>query len=118
MDEGVVAVMGYSLGGFLAVEAAMEEPLYFAGAAVAAGLDVGEPLRDRRGVPLMLFHAARDPVVSPVSTRRWGDNLARRGAEVRLSELAWSGHGFDQGVWCGVFAEATAFLEAAVGGGE
>ena len=25
MDEGVVAVMGYSLGGFLAVEAAMEE---------------------------------------------------------------------------------------------
>lgn len=112
MEAGSVAVMGYSLGGFLAVEAAMEEPIWSAGVAVAAGLDVGEPLRERRATRLLLFHAERDPVVSPVSTRQWAAGLERRGAEVSVRELPWSGHGFDRPTWCGIFSETTAFLDA------
>lgn len=114
MEAGRVAVMGYSLGGFLAVEAAMEEPVWSAGIAVAAGLDVGEPLRDRRGTPLLLIHAERDPVISPVSTRQWAGGLERRGAAVRVHELVWSGHFFDRATWCGIFSETTAFLDAAM----
>ena len=109
VDSGRVALWGYSLGGFLAVEAAMEDDIA-AAVSLAGGLDVGEAGRDRRSVPLLLLHSRRDPVISPASTRAWGEGLSRRGAAVEVTELDWEGHGFDRPTWCTVFAASQAFL--------
>lgn len=114
MDPGRVALWGYSLGGFLAGEAAMETDGVAAAVSVAGGLDVGEAGRDRRTIPLLLIHARRDPVISPMSTRRWGDGLRRRGALVEVQALDWDGHGFDRPTWCAIFGRTRAFLDRAL----
>ena len=114
MDAERVALWGYSLGGFLAGETAMESDGVAAAVSVASGLDVGEAGRAGRTVPLLLIHARRDPVISPMSTRRWGDGLQRRGAVVEVQALEWDGHGFDRPTWCGIFGRTRAFLERAL----
>jgi dipeptidyl aminopeptidase/acylaminoacyl peptidase len=111
VEPGRVALWGYSLGGFLAGEAAMEAGGVAAAVSVAGGLDAGEAGRERRAVPLLLIHARRDPVISPNSTRRWGDGLQRRGATVEVQALDWAGHGLDGPTWCDVFGRTRAFLE-------
>ncbi len=114
MDPERVALWGYSLGGFLAGEAAMEADAVAAAVSVAGGLDVGEAGRDTRTVPLLLIHARRDPVISPMSTRRWGDGLQRRGALVEVQMLDWDGHGFDRPTWCAIFGRTRTFLDRAL----
>lgn len=113
-EAGRMAVFGYSLGGFLAGETAMENPEFAAGVSVAGGTDVGEPERDRRAVPLLLIHARRDPAISPGSTRAWAEGLRRRGATVREHELDWEGHFLDGPTWCAVFETTRAFLDRAL----
>lgn len=113
VDAGHIAVMGYSLGGFLAGETAMAAETVEAGISVAGGLRVGEPGRARReGVPILLLHSRRDEVIPPSSTRDWGNGLTRRGAVVELQELDSRSHGLDHAHWCDAFARARTFLEA------
>lgn len=114
MDPERVALWGYSLGGFLAGEAAMESNGVAAAVSVAGGLDVGEAGRGGRAVPLLLIHARRDPVISPLSTRRWGDGLRTRGALVEVQALDWDGHGFNRPTWCAIFGRTRAFLDRAL----
>ncbi len=118
VEAGRVAGWGYSLGGFLSGEAAMESAAFTAAVSLAGGTDVGEPGRSRRGVPVLLIHARQDPVISPISTRQWGEVLRRRGADVELLELDWEGHGFDGPAWCAIFEASRAFLDRTVGAPE
>lgn len=112
VEAGRIAVMGYSLGGFLAGETAMEAETVAAGISVAGGLRVGEPGRARReGVPILLMHARRDDVIPPSTTRQWASGLERRGAVVELQELESRSHAIDHANWCDAFARARAFLE-------
>lgn len=111
MEPGRTALWGYSLGGWLAGETAMEAEGVAGAVSVAGGLDVAEAGRARREIPLLLIHARQDPVISPVSTRRWGEGLERRGARVEIEALDWEGHGFDGPTWCLVFGRTRAFLE-------
>lgn len=116
-DPARMAVWGYSLGGLLAGEAAMESDAIAAGVSLAGGTDAGEPGRGRRAVPLLLIHARRDPVISPASTRSWGEGLERRGAAVEARELDWEGHGFDRATWCAIFEATRGFLDRTIGTG-
>lgn len=111
MDPVRVALWGYSLGGFLAGETAMESNGVAAAVSVAGGLDAGEAGRGRRAAPVLLIHARRDPVISPTSTRRWGEGLQRRGGLVEVQALDWDGHGFDRPTWCTIFGRTRAFLD-------
>lgn len=118
MTGGRVGLWGYSLGGFLSGETAMAAEGVATAVSVAGGLDVGEAGREGRGVPLLLIHARRDPVISPGSTRRWGEGLQRRGAMVEVQALDRDGHGFDGATWCDVFGRTRAFLDRTLSGGE
>ncbi|HST92768.1 MAG TPA: hypothetical protein VLJ13_11290, partial [Brevundimonas sp.] len=95
----------------------MESELVRAAVAVAGGLDVWEAGRDRRAVPLLLIHARRDPVISPISTRRWAEDLQRRGAVTEVQALAWDGHALDRPTWCDVFTRTRTFLDRELAGG-
>ena len=110
-----MALFGFSLGGFLAGETAMESDAVAAAVSVAGGEDAGEPERTRRTAPLLLIHARRDPVISPASTRAWAAGLRRRDAEVLVREIDWEGHGFDASTWCAVMETVRAFLDQTVG---
>lgn len=114
-ERGRMALWGYSLGGFLAGEGAMESDGIAAAVSVAGGTDVGEPGRDRRAAPLLLIHARRDPVISPASTRVWAEGLARRGAVVETVEMDWEGHAFDRRTWCLIFDATREFLDRVTG---
>ena len=114
-DPARMATFGYSLGGFLSGETAMESEAVAAGVSLAGGTDVGEPERTRREVPLLLIHARQDPVISPNSTRAWAEGLRRRGATVELQGLDWEGHGFDRPTWCVIFDATRGFLDRTVG---
>jgi dienelactone hydrolase len=116
MERDRVALWGYSLGGFLSGETAMEADGVAAAVSVAGGLDVGEAGRGGRAAPVLLIHARRDPVISPASTRRWGEGLRRRGAAVEVQALDWDGHGFDGATWCEVFGRTRTFLDRVVSG--
>ncbi|WP_332656486.1 alpha/beta hydrolase family protein [Brevundimonas sp.] len=118
MEPGRVALWGYSLGGFLSGETAMEADAVAAAVSVAGGLDAGEAGRAGRPVPVLLIHARRDPVISPESTRRWGDGLRRRGATVEIQALRHEGHGLGRAAWCDVFERTRTFLDRALIGGE
>lgn len=109
-----VALWGYSLGGFLSGEAAMESDSVAAAVSVAGGLDVGEAGRDRRAIPVLLIHARQDQVISPGSTRLWATGLRRRGATVETAMLNWESHGFNHATWCDVFDHTRTFLERAM----
>lgn len=104
-----LTLWGYSLGGFIAVEAAMEGGAARA-VAVAAGTDAGDPQRSRRDLPLLLIHGRSDAVISPASTRRWAANLRQRGAAVSVRELGLDGHALDEAGWCEVFGATQAWL--------
>lgn len=106
-----VATWGYSLGGYVAVESAMAFEPAAAAVSLAAGTDVFPSGRGRRGIPVLLMHARRDPVISPVSTREWAGSLRVRSADVRTVALDRDGHGYDVAGWCDVFARTRAFLE-------
>ncbi len=110
--SGGVAFWGYSLGGFLAVETAMEGDEAVSAVALASGDVVGEPGRDERAMPVLLIHARRDPVVPAGSTRDWGAGLVRRGAQVDIQTLDWEGHGFDRPTWCDIFDRTRTFLDS------
>lgn len=111
VDADRVAVWGFSLGGFLAVDGAVdgEAPSRVA-IAVSAGTDVFEPSRGRRALPVLMIHGQADPVISAASMRTLAANLRRRGADVQVEMLETNQHGMT-GLWCDVFGLTRSFLE-------
>lgn len=110
VETARVAQWGYSLGGFIAVEAAMEGGGASAAIGVSAGTDVGQPGRARRSLPVLLVHSRRDPVISPSSTRGWARQLRRRDAAVDVRQIEREGHGYSRAGWCDVFALTRSWL--------
>lgn len=111
VHAGRVAVWGYSLGGFLAVDGAIDaEATARAAVAVSAGTDVFEPSRGRREAPVLMIHGEADPVISAASMRTLAASLRRRGADVEVQMLDTDQHGMT-GLWCDVFGRSRRFLD-------
>jgi dienelactone hydrolase len=74
IGEGVepsrVAVTGYSLGSYIAVDSALGGGRAAAAVGVAAGWDVYPPRPPRRRIPTLIVRAASDDHVTPSSTDR------------------------------------------------
>ena len=108
-DPNRLVAMGYSRGGYLAGEVAVRTTEIRAVVGVASAGNVSERNIVRRP-PVMLIHAARDPVIPPARTRRWARILQEKGVAVEIIELDLSRHGFTQEEWRGIFESADAFF--------
>ncbi len=113
VDPSRTGLWGYSLGGYLAADAAVDpSSTVRAAVGLAAGTDAWAAGRGRRRMPVLLIRARRDPVISPASTEELASSLRGRGATVEIQTLDWEGHGYDAATWCDIFRRSTAFFDA------
>ena len=112
-DQDRVAIWGYSLGGFLATDGAMDSssPARIA-IGVSTGTDVWRASRDRRALSVLLIHGRRDPVIRYNSMLSLAGNLRGRGAKVDTVLIASNQHPIAIDGWCDVFDHTRTFLDA------
>lgn len=111
IDPDRVGVWGFSLGGWLAAEAAMSHETLRSAVAVAAGTDVAEPKYGRRQVPILMINARGDPVISYGSSQEFARDLRSRGAEVDSRVLDSREHLFELPLQCQTFAWTREFFD-------
>lgn len=107
---GIVA-LGYSLGGYVVLEAAISSAEIDSVIAVAAGEDVERLRTSGRAPKVMLLEARSDTVVSHGSVNNWASRLARLGIAVERRRLRHAGHGLDDDAWAETFAIAQGFAQ-------
>lgn len=109
VDPMRLGAMGYSRGGYLAAEVAVQRTAIRAVVGVASAGNV-EPADILRRPEVLLIHADGDPVIPPERTRRWERILNAAGVPVRRIALRWSDHAFDTETWASIFATAADFF--------
>ena len=115
VDPKRIFILGNSMGGYLAYDAAMFQSEYFAAVAVhAAAIDpefesiIG---RATRKIPIAIFIGDRDPLV-PLAGVRWTrDRLKQAGFPIEYEEIAGHDHHYEQ-VADRLNREAWKFFEA------
>ena len=111
VDPARVGVWGFSLGGWLAAEAAMSHDSLRSAVAVAAGTDVSPAKYGRRTVPILMINARGDPVISYGSSQEFARDLRSRGAEVDSRVLDSREHLFELPLQCQTFAWTREFFD-------
>lgn len=111
IDPDRIGVWGFSLGGWLAAEAAMAHDSLRSAVAVAAGTDVSPPKYGRGSAPLLMINSRGDPVVSYGSSLQFARDLRGRGAEVETRVLDSREHLFEQPLQCQTFAWTREFFD-------
>lgn len=96
IDSSRIYLFGYSMGGYLAFDAAMLQSEYFAGAMVYAnGIEeeyYGIVDRAVRKVPIALYGGDQDQTYPIAGERRTHDFLVRKGFSVHYRELEGRSH--------------------------
>jgi predicted esterase len=115
IDPKRTYVLGNSMGGYLAYDAAMFESDYFAAVAVhAAAIDPdfdGILAKATRKIPIAIFIGDRDPLVPIASVRRTRDLLRSAGFQVEYEEIQGHDHQYELAA-DRINREAWSFFEA------
>lgn len=115
LDPKRLYVLGNSMGGYLAYDAAMFESDYFAAVAVhAAAIDPGYDgilAKATRKIPIAIFIGDRDPLVPLASVRRTRDLLRSAGFPVAYEEIEGHDHQYELAA-DRINREAWSFFEA------
>jgi len=110
VDRRRIGFFGYSLGGYLAVARAADDPRIGAVVELAGGIDPGYARKVRRLPPLLILHGTRDQRVPPTEAEAL-EQLARRiGATSEKKLYDGEGHILSGGAFVDVFARGTAFF--------
>ncbi len=104
-----LGAMGYSRGGYLAAEVAVQQTPIRAVVGVASAGNVRQREIVRRP-SVMLIHAAGDPVIPPRRTKRWARILGEQGVQVEIVVLNVRRHHFRPGEWTDIFERADGFF--------
>ncbi len=109
VDPERLGALGYSRGGYLAAEAAVQGTTIKAVVGVASAGNV-EPRNIVRRPEVLLIHARRDPVIPRERTLRWAGILRERGVPVETVVLPVDRHNFNAEEWSGIFERAEGFF--------
>ena len=119
IDQGIeprrTALMGYSLGSYIAVDGALGDSRAGAAIGVAGGWDVYVPRPPARRIPVLIVRAERDTHVRPFGTEQWRQFLTDRGVSVRMRLVRGAGHIMNQRQWDSVSSHALEFLDGNIG---
>ncbi len=100
VDPKRIFILGNSMGGYLAYDAAMFQSEYFAAVAVHAAAidpeDDGILAKAARRIPIAIFIGDRDPLVALGPVRRTRDVLRQAGFPVEYEELEGHDHHYEQ----------------------
>lgn len=110
-----VALFGYSLGSYVAVDTALGDCQAGAAIGLAGGVDVYPPRSPRRRIPVLIIRAERDTHVLPRNTAAWVSFLRDRDVNVRVQVVDGAGHLFTPPEWLDVFTRASGFFADNVG---
>ena len=113
IDPDRVALMGFSLGGRIAIWASLTrfQRLWLGGGRPFAAYLGAYPAscyitligeEDARGGPIRIFHGTRDAVVPVERCRDYAVRMRRAGRDVQIHEYAGAGHAFDDRRYPGV----------------
>lgn len=113
VDPDRLGAMGYSRGGYLAAEVAVQTTAIRAVVGVASAGNVA-PRDIVRRPRVLLIHSDRDPVIPPARTRRWARILQEADIQVETITMRSSQHTFDAATWGEIFRTATGFFTEAL----
>ena len=98
IDAARISVFGYSMGGYLAYDAAMYDSEFFAAVVVTSmGIDKdydGILTEAKRKIPLAIYMGDRDPAVDVRSVRRTAEILKQNGFPVHYVEIKGHDHNY------------------------
>lgn len=114
IDPDRTAVLGYSLGSYIAVDGALGDGRAAAAIGIAGGWDVYVPRPPARRIPVLIVRAEHDTHVSPAGTERWLRFLEERHVSVSARVVRGAGHVFREHQWSEVFSYASAFLRTRI----
>ncbi len=109
VDPTQIAGMGYSRGGYMAAEVAVQETDIAAVVGVCSAGNV-EPRDIVRRPPVLLIRAEHDDVIPAHRTIRWAGVLERQGIAVETEVLPGMTHRLTPEAWTTVFARAETFF--------
>lgn len=109
VDPQRIGAMGYSRGGYLAAEVAVQATDIRAVVGVCSAGNV-EPDDIVRRPPVLLIRADRDEVIPAHRTLRWARILEGRGVSVETVVLPGESHQLTPAAWSTAFERADAFF--------
>ena len=99
IDPKRIFIVGHSMGGYLAYDAAMFQSEYFAAVAVSAAAldpeDEGILAKATRKIPIAIFIGDKDPLVPLAPVRRTRDLLVTAGFPVQYEEIPGHDHQYE-----------------------
>jgi dienelactone hydrolase len=120
VDTARVGLLGHSLGAYLALGVAAEDPRVTAVVEMSGGLERWVVRRTRRLPPALILHGTDDDVVPPSEAELLARFLADHHVRYEMRLYPGEGHGFDGGAEEDAIARAAEFLrhtDASIGVG-
>ncbi|HEY2140362.1 MAG TPA: dienelactone hydrolase family protein [Chthoniobacterales bacterium] len=111
-EKGLIGLYGYSLGGFLAIEAASDNPLISAVTEQAGGIWNGQEKRVRKMPPVLMVHGLQDKRV-PVEkyAKPLRQVLRARAGHLETDIVPGEGHVFSESAMAVVHPRVAKFFE-------
>ena len=113
VDAERIGLLGFSLGGYLALSVASVDSRVKAVVEFFGGLPREMKLFMRRLCPVLILHGAEDETVPVGEAYELEKELQRRGIPYEMKIYEGTGHGFSGEVWRDASARTLAFLQEA-----
>jgi len=115
VDATRVGLIGFSLGGYLAVCNAVIDPRIQAVVEFFGGMPKEMKLFMRRLCPMLILHGEADPIIPVAEAYHLKEVLERKGIPCEMQIYPGAGHGFDGEEWSDAKLRSLAFMRRYLG---